>query len=116
MEIQIAVFILISLISLIIIGLFIVLKQDWTYRLVILGIGLSTFIYSGIGISYTNVNNLYFLSYIIYLIMILFGFYLFNIKNQKKQIKINIKFGETNLNYTILIFLLRSILLLGYYI
>lgn len=104
MELQVSLLIFLSLISLIIIGGFFLLKRDWTYKIIILGIGFSTFIYSGIGISLTDVDDKYAFSYILYIISILFGFYIFNIKSSpNEKIQLKITYGEINLNYIIFI-------------
>ena len=105
MHVEPLMFICILFMSIITIKTFLSLNNDKTYKLIIIGLGISVFIYSGIGISYEEINNLYYFAYQIYLICIFLAFYL-TVKgaNYKKK-KINITIGKRIINKQILLVL-----------
>src|SRR5690625_613968 len=105
MEINYYLFALIFLMSLLIIIFFLNIYRDTLYKITVLGIGLSVLTYSGLGISFEDINNNYLFSYFIYLICILFSFTFFYQKNENKD-KITISFwwNEKKVNNIIINF------------
>lgn len=102
MEINILSLIVISVISFLLIYFFYNLRVDNIYRIAVIGLGFSTFIYSGAGISIITVKDKYIFHFLIYLFCLLFSFYFFyGDNNVKDRTVINIQYGNRRLNNTV---------------
>ena len=91
MEFDVGIFLVITLLTLIIVT-FASRKCDIEKRLVIYMLGLSVYIYSGIGISLKNVDNIYSVHYCFLLICLFASIRFFSSE------RINIKFGKKSFN------------------
>lgn len=105
MQIDIMMFIFITFISLGTVLIFISFKKDTTYRLIIIGIGTSIYIYSGIGISHVGISFSYYFAYQLYLVSIMLGFYIVadTVKSKGIKNKVNIIFKNKRINHQILV-------------